>query len=288
MNVTSAIGPTNDLHPWVAQTKAYLDKAQPGNDGLIRASHSNRLNLCVGKGSVQRATQIWNRILKSAEVSDFKIRMGKEYPWRTVFIVDGENFSLTLKEKTTRVAHVPSSAEQMAMKRLTHLHGVPSWDYRPSGTLALAIDYLNCHNQTVNQVTWTDGKKKSIEDRLDTFGDVLLRLAKDIKLKRAWAEEQYRGREEEERQRKEAERLQAEEKQRADQLEHQAAKWMLSCSIRQFIDAVRHEATRLRGTAPEPGSPLALWIQGAERLARGVDPVGSIISGFASEASVPK
>ncbi len=51
-----------------------LERAKPGNDGLTHPEKIKRLNVCVGKESIQRAMLIWDRILKAIEASKFKIR----------------------------------------------------------------------------------------------------------------------------------------------------------------------------------------------------------------------
>src|SRR5207302_487051 len=102
---------------------------------------------------------------------------------------------------------VPTEAEKERMERFNHLYSGQTWDHRPSGKLILTIDYLNCHNQTVNQVTWTDSDKKRIEDRLDSFSDVLGEVAKDLKRRRALSEERERTMKGEDRRRQDAARL---------------------------------------------------------------------------------
>ncbi|HTU22443.1 MAG TPA: hypothetical protein VMG10_30665 [Gemmataceae bacterium] len=221
---------------------------------------------------------IWDRLLKAVEASGFKVRMEREYPGRTIVTVDDEELSVRLREKVSRTEHVPTEAEKERMERFKHLHGVPVWDHRPSGKLVLTIDYLNCHNQTVNQVTWTDNDKKRIEDRLDSVSNVLEEVAKDLKRRRALWEERERTMKEEERRRQEAARLEAEEKKRIEQLQRQASAWTVACSIRQFVQAVRQEAARRTG-AIEPGGLLDDWLQWAERHAASIDPVAAVLAG---------
>jgi hypothetical protein len=128
---------------------------------------------------------------------------------------------------------------------------------------------------TVNRRTWTDADKKRIEDRLASFGDVLADVIREIKQALARAEKRQRCWAEEDA------RIQAEERKRVEELERQAAAWQVSCSIRQFIEAVRAEATR-RTERIEPGSSLDHWIQWAERHANTLDPVGSVLAGAVS------
>ena len=157
--------PANERHPWVVMTEACLNKAKPDEDGLIRPSKIKRLNVCVGKESVHRSMLIWDRILKAIE-GKFKVRMEKEPPCRTIVTVDGEELSIGLKEKLNRREHVPTPEEKERAKGYSQLFQRPTWDHIPSGKLVLTIDYFNIHNHKINEVTWTDGERKRIEDRL--------------------------------------------------------------------------------------------------------------------------
>ena len=266
------------LHPWVKLTQARLEKAKPGLYDILLYPGPSRLNVLVSKAAIPRSMAIWDRLLKAVEASGFKVRMEREYPGRTVVTVDGEELPVRLREKVSRTEHVPTEAEKESMEQFHYLHGVPTWDYRPSGKLVLTIDYLNCHNQSVNEVTWSDSDKKRIEDRLGSVSNVLEEVSKDLKRRTALWEERERTMREEERRRQEAARLEAEEKKRIEQLERQAAAWTVACSIHQFVQAVRQEATRRRG-AIEAGDPLGQWFQWAERHAASIDPVAVVLAG---------
>ncbi len=273
--------PANELHRWVVTTEACLNKTKPDEDGVIRPSKVKRLNVCVGKESVHRSMLIWDLILKAIE-GKFKVRMEKEPPCRTIVTVDGEELSIGLKEKTARKDHIPTPAEEIEMKRYKHLHDVPKWDFLPSGKLVLAIDYVNVHKELVNQVKWTDGEKKTVEDRLGAIVEVLIDVAKDLKEGRERAKEWQRKWDEERRQEKEARRLRVEERKRIKRLKKQVSTWKLAASIRRFINAVREEAARRGGI--EPGSPLDKWVQWAEGQAAKIDPVRSLLAGEPGES----
>jgi len=261
------------LHRWVLLTQACLNKTKPGDDGLIIPKKIRRLNVCVGKESIQRGMLIWDQLLKVVEASGFKIRMMKEAPCRTIITVDDEEFSISLKEKTTRIAHVPTPEEKARAKGYKHLFQPPKWDYRPSGKLTLAIEHLEFAFTT----KWTDRDASRIEDRLHSIEAVLRQRANDMKAHRTWAEEQQRAEEEEWRREEEAGRLQAEEEERIENLGKHLATWERACSIRRFIHAVREEAIHRHG-AIEPGCPLDLWVRWAEGHASAIDPVQSFVT----------
>lgn len=280
MESTTNAATSTELHPWVVSTQACLERTKPGVDGLLHPDKIKRLNVCVCNESIQRAMLIWDRILKAVEASKFKIRMEKEAPCRTIVRVDGEELSISLKEKSARSEHKPTAAEKREMERNRFFHDVPKWDYTPTGILVLSIDH-----EKSNEHKWTDGKK-CIEDRLTSFAEVLVDVAKDIKESRARAEEWKRNWAEEQRLRQEAARLQAEENRRIEQLERQASSWRSACSIRGFIDAVRDEAT-CRSGAIRPGSSVDQWIQWAERHATSIDPVPSVVANLSPTPTAP-
>lgn len=267
------------LHPWVTLTQGSLDKAKPGLYDALLCPGPNRLNVLVSRAAIPRSVLIWDRLLKAVEAGGFTVRMERDYPGRTIVTVDGEELSLRMREKMSRTERVPTGAEKQRMERFKHLHAVPTWDHRPSGKLVLTIDYVNCHNQTVNQVTWTDSVKMRIEVRLDSVCEHLIEVAKDLKRRRALWEERDRTMGEEERRRQEAAGLEAEEKKRVEKLQRQASAWTVACSIRQFVQAARQEATRRVG-AVEPGGPLDEWLQWAERHAASIDPVAAVLAGM--------
>lgn len=240
--------------------------------GLLLNPGKDRLDVLVCKDSILRAMSIWDEILTSIEKKGYKVRLGNAYPFRTVITVDGEDLCIRVREKIIRSEHVPNQAQPFR-----HLFTTTTWDYRPSGKLILTIDYLNCHNQTVNQITWNDTGKKRIEDRLISITEVMEKVANDLKRKRAWAEERDRIWKEEQRQREEVARQEALEEKRGEQLQQQASAWTLASSIRQFIEAVREEATR-RGGAIDKESPLGRWLEWAERQADALDPVDDLIT----------
>jgi hypothetical protein len=266
--------PANELHRWVIMTEACLNKTKPDKGGFIRPKRARRLNTLVGKESVHRSMLIWDRILKAAQARRFKVRMEKEPPCRTIVIVDGEELSVSIKEKTTRKEHIATPEEMELAKGYTHLFQPPKWDLLPSGKLVLAIDSWE-DNRMINEVTWTDGEKKRIEDRLDSISEVLLDVAKELKERRIRREEWRRKQEDERRKEKEARRLRVREKKRLKKLTKQVSVWKRAVAMRRLVQAVREEAIRRHGGI-EPGSLLENWIQWADGQADRIDPVPAL------------
>ncbi len=277
--------PTPELHPWVVRTEACLNKTKPSDDGLIRPKTLQRLNACVGKDSVHRSMLIWDRILKAIK-GRFRVRMAKEQPWRTLITLDDQEFSINIKEKVKRRDHTPTPEELEAAKGYTQIFQPPKWEYFPSGKLTLAI--VNLSGWRIDDQQWSDGKKRRIEDCLDSIADVLAEILDRLVRRRAENEEWERTRPERERQKAEDERqrdeiarLQAEEEKRIDNLKKQVAAWEQASSIRRFVAALRDEAT---GRCTQgPGSMIEKWIQWAEAQADKIDPVLALAAGTIPE-----
>jgi hypothetical protein len=136
---------------------------------------------------------------------------------------------------------------------------------------------VNCHRESVNQVTWADSDKKLIEERLSTVVDLLSKVVRDIKRKIAWSEQDAREREEKERQRQETIRREAQEMKLRDELEQQAKSFETACSLRRFVACVRDEEIARRGRI-EPESSIGKWIEWASRHADRIDPVQAVMA----------
>jgi hypothetical protein len=204
--------------------------------------------------------------------------MEKEPPYRTIVTVGGEELSVSVKEKMTRKEHVATPEELELAKQYVYLCQPPKWDWLPSGKLVLAIDSFQDESRKISEVTWTDGEKKHIEDRLDAIAKVLRDVAKELKERRVRAEEWRQKQKEEQRQRREARRLRRLEKRKLRLLKKQLSAWKQAVSMRRFIQAVRDQAIRRHGGI-QPGSPLETWVQWAKGQADRIDPVLSLAAG---------
>lgn len=269
------------LHPWVSQTWRSLEATQHEYNGLVRPDGEQRLNVFVGRNSIKRSMMIWDQLLNVIEAKAFKFRTEEKFPFRTIVTVEGEPLSIVLREKTRRIERVPTAAELERRAKFPHLNSMQEWDYRPSGRIVLTIDFVNCHGESVNQVTWADGEKKRIEDRLETFADVLAKIVRDIKLKRTWAEQRNRDQEETLRKQQEAARRETEEKRRKEELVQQAKSFELACSLRRFIEAVRETAISSRGQG-ESDDSISQWIDWASSHANAIDPIPGVLTGITS------
>jgi hypothetical protein len=267
-----------ETHPWVALTRACFDKAAPDSNGLIWPLTTERLNVCVSRAAIPRAMEIMDRLLKALEEKGFALRMADGPPCRTVVTVDDQALSISLKEKTTRREHVPTPPERAKMEKYKYGHGVPTWDYHPSGTLVLSIDVINSRQELVNEVKWADGKRKRIDDRVAGIGDELPRMVREMKARWARAKAAHQAWEEELRRREEAARMQAKEAKRAKALKAQAAAWRQARSVRKLAQATREEAVRRHGEI-EPDSPLDRWLRWVEGQADAIDPIPTILAG---------
>lgn len=269
------------LHPWICRTWRSLDKSTHEYHGLLRPEGNQALNVQVGRESIKRSMLICDQLLKAIDAQGFKVRSEDKYPFRTIVSVDGVQLSIVLREKTCRREHVPTTEERARMQRYPHLYPAPEWEYCPSGRFVFKIDYVNCHRESVNQVTWADSDRKLIEERLGTVVDLFSKVVRDIKRKIAWSEQDARERQEKERQRHEFARREAEEQKQRSELEQQAKSFEAACSLRRLIGCVRDEATSRQGKI-DAESPIGRWIEWASRHADTLDPVPVVMARNAS------
>ena len=267
----------SEWHPLVKMTQECLENTEPNENGVIYPIIAKRLNVSVSKDLIQRSLAVMNRLLESVEGSGYSLRIASGPPCLTIVTIADNDFCICLREKISRREHIVTPYDKLAMQRYKHLHGVPEWDYVPSGKLIFTIDYLNIHQQLVNEVKWIDGEKKRIEDRMESIGDVLAKVANDVKMKKEWADEAMLKWSEEQDRRNESNRIQAEQRKRINELVEQVSTWEQAHSIRLFTQAVQEEALRRHGKV-EHGSPLDRWILSNKHHAETLDPIPALLA----------
>ena len=248
-NSSASLNEPRNPHRLVVEARAELAKRKAGDKGLVEIG--GPLPISVAPAQVGRALRIMDEILKAAESSGFRVALNKERVPGAVFDVEGETFSVRLRERTVQSKHVPLPGERYG----------PTFDYRPSGDLKLTI-----HDQWGGLRDWRiDKKLTKLEDHLSAFVPELVERARKILSNR----EYWARREEERRQRGNRE---LEEKQRIEELNAEVSQWHQSRRIREYVAAVR-EITTKRGKEIESGSELDRWLTWALRYAERLDPL---------------
>jgi len=141
--------------------------------------------------------------------------------------------------------------------------------YIPSGELVLKIN--NVHWGNIRH-SWADGKKARLENCLNDFVIGLIRASSVLRSRDLQREIEKQEREEIERQRIEKERAIQEEKNRVSALLQDVINWHKSKEIREYIEAVKEQASRDNGKVT-PDSELGKWLIWAAQRADHLDPL---------------
>ncbi|MDQ7788209.1 MAG: hypothetical protein RDU01_11460, partial [Thermodesulfovibrionales bacterium] len=142
-------------------------------------------------------------------------------------------------------------------------------------TLSLLVSwYLKINNVYWGNIrhSWADGKKARLENCLNDFVIGLIRASSVLRSRDLQREIERREWEELERQRIEKERAIQEEKERVSALLQDVKNWNKSKQIREYIDAVKEQASRDNGKVT-PDSELGKWFTWAAQQADYLDPL---------------
>jgi hypothetical protein len=187
---------------------------------------------------------------------------------------------ISLEEKVDRKER-QLDQQKIEKNENSHSYRRPEYDYFPTGNLSLCIKDV----QGVGiRHTYSDGKKKRLENLLNPFIASLVNAAIDRRARRLEHERREREWQEQRRKAEEEERLRREEERRLKILDEQVSNWHKSQKIRQYVEAVRKMAIWKYGSV-EPGSELEKWITWAIRQANKLDP---LIMSFSSMSNKPE
>jgi hypothetical protein len=260
--------PPSRFHPVVRDTKAGLKEKSFDRYGLMHPSWSAEracLSIYVAKESVSRALCFMDHLVRACEARGHQVRVEPlEHRKEVIFVVLGEKFSFSLREKTKRT--FVSAAERKKS------YYSSQYEYRPSGEFELQ---LHRRQTGFAEATWKDGKKIRIEEKLNA---ILIELIVSVEKERKWRkqreESERRAREEQVlRWRQEEERRK--EEQKIQQLTQMVSNWEQAARVRSFLAAVR-DRTELNQGPIEDGSELAKWLEWASKYANQIDPLAPV------------
>lgn len=264
-------------HPFVRQTKkAFTDRfAARGLCYPSWSAEEARLSIKVAKESIPRALLLMDTLLKAFEDRGHKVVFEPtEHRKEVCFDIQGEKFSLQLREKTKMIRL--SEAE----RKKSYLYNLVR--YEAAGLFELQLHGCSSHCLLA---TWKDGVRTKLEHQLN---EVLIAMIVGVERERDWRKHQ----EEYERQRREAERKrwQQQEERRKEQQKIQELEQMMDFSdkamrIREFMQEVCSHVEQTNGPIAE-GSELACWIAWALDYADRIDPLGRKSQPHAAQDSV--
>ena len=231
--------------------------------GVLRTSEHPCLDIHVTKGSIDRALRVFDTLLKAWRVRGWPVETMTEQPWHTRITVLDETFGVRLDERvrTSKAPRPPLKSRDWLAPRVPDNH-------EPTGQLTFRISDGTQYGRDLR--TWSDGKRRRIENCLNDIMIGLVQAAEGAKAARR-AEEQRRREwaEAEQRRQLEAERWER-EKDRRQELQRQAEAWLQAQQLQDYVSALS-EAGRdhLR---EEPDGRLARWVRWAETYVRELDP----------------
>jgi hypothetical protein len=263
-------------HPLVTQTRDSLKnrKNPPLSQTILSLSDKGCLDISVSLQSLDRALRIMDALIKALEKRGFAVSVtakrlsGYGYEiYETEVNVFDVPLGFGLKEYTTRIENKPVPDKKKGTA--SWLDFYPKYNFNPSGRMTLSI---NTYSGAGIQRTWTDGEKRKIEDCLNNFVINLIKSAVVIQAKEIERQRQEREREEHARRREERAKRIREEKSKIQSLIRESENWKLSQHIREYIEAMRSNAIKVKG-AIEPGGDMEQRLTWAAKQADRLDPL---------------
>jgi len=205
------------LHPVAAATSKAVRSAKADSEGFKHGKAASGVETSIGAASIDRALCIIDAFARAADERGHPFR---EHGEGVRIVVDGVPFAWRLYEIKDRVPHQPTKEELRAQARReedrarwpslyssrSDTNVYRSWDYLPSGRLAMAFTDTTCspwdRSRLIGQ--WRDRKSKRLEEYLDEAIATLAtaavavnhRLAEEAERERRRAEELERRRRE--------------------------------------------------------------------------------------------
>ena len=242
---------TLNFHPLVEKMKNSLNKSHL-DKGCISTGRGE-LNIRVSPDTLDRALKIMDLLIKKLAGKGIEVIVKeKDYKSTTCVTVSEETFAIDMYEKINII------------KKEEDRYSFDRQDYIPNGKLVLRIKDAPPDIQS----EWTDGKRKKLEDQIDSFIEGLYKAAdreKELERKRQEWHEEYLKKEEEH-------KIKEQEHGRFKILEKEALSWHTSKIIRAYIEDATKAYIQKNGKI-EPGSEFDKWKTWASEQAGRLDPL---------------
>lgn len=256
-------------HSLIAMTQKSLMGAKIDDRGLKQPRARGCLDVHVGPDSIDRAMLIMDTLVKALETRGFDISAAKQPPFSTSVSVMDEIIPFALNEDLNRTEKKLTAAQMKEKEKHPWMYSRQEYDYSPNGILSLRIkndDALNTRKK------WSDGRRKRLEDCLNSFVGGIIKTAIAMKHLRAERVRREHEWEEERQRREERERIRQEEEEKMKVLDREVEAWHRSQKIRSYIEAVKKWGIQKYGEI-KPDSKLQQWLTWATRQADRLDPL---------------
>jgi hypothetical protein len=269
---------TDTFHPLVALSHDASETMKPDENGIVHVTEPGLIPVEVAQTNLFRAYSILSAVLNAAFDRGYGLSIGMNEN-RTVYLtVNGERMSVGIGETLDRSERPLTEKQTKEKERSPWLYRYPLYDYTPTGRIKISISApysLRC------RTTWSDTKRKRLEDSLNSFMISLIKASREIKVIREERERRERAWAEHLRQ-QEIARKQAEfRKRREEDFVRSIDRWHEAERMRQYLEAVKKRA---EAEGIEEDSNFVVWYRWACSRASLLDP---LMDGASSDALVP-
>ena len=260
--------PGSELHPIAMKVRTALGKAKENESSILISDGEWCCLLNVSKGTVERALLIIDALFRTFDARGYSTAFEKEKKIASV-VIDKVRVTFILEELLDRKERELTPAQEKEKARKPWMYSYPVYIKVPSGRLCLKITHPTW---SVSRVSWTDGKRQRVEDRLSDFmAAIRNEAAEQLRMEKHWAEEK-RKREEEERLAEERRRRRLAEQRKLWGLFVESVSWHQSQQIRSYVEAIKRKVQQM-GESVQQNQELDNWIEWALRQADSLDPL---------------
>ena len=255
-------------HPVAARIERSISKKSTDDRGLLLTLQGRIVPVKVCADTLPRTVRPLDALFTALEESHCVLEWSKPYDKPLTIIVEQEKTRLMITETVKRSDHKPTQEE--VLRRKSEIWWQPTqWDYKATGELKISVESSEF---PFIQRSWSDGKRRRLEQCLGEVFAVCKLIAPSVKKERIErVEAEVRRREEEKRRAEEATR-QAEYDRKAKAVKKLADSWQEARLLRDFSHALtaQVESTDLTPEARVEHEAMAKW---ALRHADYVDPL---------------
>lgn len=221
-------------HPFAIILEKSISRSKFDERGLLKTTQGRVVPFKVSMNTLPRTLRILDAFFSALDQSKFKLDWPKPYNTVLTIRTDGEQIRIFIAETIQRSEHKPTKEEIEEQKRHSW-HYPPRWDYNSTGQLKFTLESVEFPIQS----SWSDGKRRRLEDCL---GEIIVeceRTAPAVKKAREMRAEQERQWAEQRRKEQEAAIRRAEYERKAKAIKKLSQQWQESKCTRDFANDLK-------------------------------------------------